>query len=230
MSDPTATTNMPPGGVVPQGPRPRYKRRMSNYLLDKKLQLRYVLVVTILSGLIAGSLGYLIYQQRHTASASIEQDLMALDAQFHDRQTDDLRQNIPAQMAADDRNDVLTMIGVGVGLVVILTGYLLIMTHKVAGPLFKISMYFDRMAEGRIGNVTPLRKGDMLQEFFQSFRDMHEALRARLVDDNEAMEKAIASLRESRNQADYRGEAHSKLDEELDLLEKHVAQRKKQLA
>jgi methyl-accepting chemotaxis protein len=203
---------------------------MSNYLLDKKLQLRYVLVVTILSGLIAGSLGYLIYQQRHTASASIEQDLMALDAQFHDRQTDDLRQNIPAQMAADDRNDVLTMIGVGVGLVVILTGYLLIMTHKVAGPLFKISMYFDRMAEGRIGNVTALRKGDMLQEFFQSFRDMHEALRARLVADNDAMEKALASLRESKNQADYRGEAHGKLDEELDLLDKHIAQRKKQLA
>jgi hypothetical protein len=223
-----AAPNVPP--AVPQGPRPRYKRRLSNYLLDKKLQLRYVLVVTILSGLIAGSLGYLIYQQRHTASESIEKDLMALDAQFHDRQTDDLRQNIPAQMAADDRNDVFTMIGVGFGLVVILTGYLLIMTHKVAGPIFKISMYFDRMADGRLGTVTALRKGDMLQEFFQSFRDMHEAMRARFIADNEGLEKAVATLRESRNQGDYRGEAHSKLDEELDLLAKHVAQRAKQLA
>ncbi len=225
MSD--ITPNVPP--AIAQGPRPRYKRRLSNYLLDKKLQLRYVLVVTILSGLIAGSLGYLIYQQRHTASESIEKDLMALDAQFHDRQTDDLRQNIPAQMAADDRNDVFTMIGVGFGLVVILTGYLLIMTHKVAGPIFKISMYFDRMAEGRLGNVTALRKGDMLQEFFQSFRDMHEAMRARFVADNTALEKALATLRESRSQSENR-EANGKLDEELDRLAKHIDQRAKQLA
>jgi len=223
-----AAPNVPP--AVPQGPRPRYKRRLSNYLLDKKLQLRYVLVVTILSGIIAGSLGYLIYQQRHTGSESIEKDLVELAAKFHDRQTDDLRENIPAQMAAEDRNDVFTMIGVGCGLVVILTGYLLIMTHKVAGPLFKISMYFDRMADGRVGVVTALRKGDMLQEFYQSFRDMHEAVRARFVDDNAAIEKALAALRESRNQGDYRGEAHGKLDEELDVLEKHVAQRSKQLA
>src|SRR5690242_4771574 len=69
------------GGDVPKpeggAPRPRYKRKLSNYLLDKKLQLRYVMFVTILSGAIAGSLGYLIYQQRHTASASIESDLAA---------------------------------------------------------------------------------------------------------------------------------------------------------
>ena len=60
------------GGDTPKGaggpPRTPYKRKMSNYLLDKKLQLRYVLLVTILSGIISGSLGYLIYQQRHSAS------------------------------------------------------------------------------------------------------------------------------------------------------------------
>ena len=32
-------------------------------------------------------------------------------------------------------------------------------------------MYFDRMAEGRIGNVTALRRGDMLQDFFGNFRE-----------------------------------------------------------
>ena len=56
------------GGDVPKGsdsgagkPRAPYKRKLSNYLLDKRLQLRYVLLVTILSGVISGSLGYLIY-------------------------------------------------------------------------------------------------------------------------------------------------------------------------
>ena len=72
MSD-IATTAAPGGG-----PRPKYKRKLSNYLLDKKLQLRYVLLVTILSGVIAGALGYLIYQQKRAASESIEKDLQAL--------------------------------------------------------------------------------------------------------------------------------------------------------
>ena len=40
------------GGDVPKGGgrrgRAPYKRKLSNYLLDKKLQLRYVLLVTIL--------------------------------------------------------------------------------------------------------------------------------------------------------------------------------------
>jgi hypothetical protein len=73
LSDPTAATGAP-SSPAPR-PRQHHKRKFSNYLLDKKLQLRYVLVVTILSGVIAGALGFLIYQQRRAASESIEKDL-----------------------------------------------------------------------------------------------------------------------------------------------------------
>src|SRR5689334_1893273 len=66
------------GGDVPSGKPPKYKRKLSNYLIDKGLQLRYILLVTILSGVIASSLGGLIYQQRHEASQSLENDLADL--------------------------------------------------------------------------------------------------------------------------------------------------------
>src|SRR5436190_2286966 len=122
------------------------------------------------------------------------------------------------------------MVVAGGALVVILSLFLVVMTHKVAGPLYKTSIYFDRMAEGRLGNVTPLRSGDMLQDFYTNFKDMHDVVRARAVADLDAIEKAMTALRESRNQGDYRGEAHSKLTEELDLLEQYVATRRKQLA
>lgn len=210
---------------APSAP-PRYKRRLSNFLLDKKLQLRYVLAVTLLSAVIAGSLGYLIYQQRHAASQSIEADLMALDAKFQDTQTEDLKQNIPAQMAAEDRNDALTMVGVGIGLAIILSGYLVIMTHKVAGPLYKVSMYFDRMAKGQLGKVTPLRSGDMLQDFYGNFCEMHDAVRARAIEDNDALAAAVDTLRATKDSGDYRGEARQALDDELDKLAAHVAARK----
>ena len=32
--------------------------------------------------------------------------------------------------------------------------------------LFEVSIYFDRMAEGRLGRVTALRRGDMLVDFY----------------------------------------------------------------
>ncbi len=227
MSDPTAATGGT--GSVPSGaPRPRYKRKLSNYLLDKKLQLRYVLFVTILSGVIAGALGYLIYQQKRAASESIERDLQALTQA--DSSQEDFQEHVASGLQSEDRALVYKMVGVGVGLVVILSLYLLIMTHKVAGPLYKVSMYFDRMAVGRLGVVTPLRAGDMLQDFYSTFHEMHDSIRAQAKKDASSLEEALTKLREAKNQADYRGEAQGKFDEALADLDKHLVDRKKQLA
>ena len=218
MSDPTAATS---------APRPIYRRKLSNYLLDKKLQLRYVLIVTILSGVIAGALGFMIYQQRRAASESIEKDLAALTQK--DTSQDQFQEQIASDLASEDQALVYKMVGVGIGLVVILSLYLILMTHKVAGPLFKVSMYFERMADGRLGVVTPLRKGDMLVDFFTSFKEMHDTVRGRAQEDVAAMDKATQALRAAQNQGDYRGEAHGKLTEALEALEKHVDDRKSKL-
>jgi hypothetical protein len=205
----------------PPPPRPQYKRRLSNYLLDKKLQLRYVLFVTLLSAIIAGALGYLIYVQRHSASTSIESDLTE---QFNTE-----LQGISNKLDAEDRMLIYKMIGVGFGLVIILSMYLTIMTHKVAGPLYKVSMYFDKMADGKLGRVTPLRQGDMLVDFYQSFSDMHHAVRARAQADADRLGELAGQLRATSNEADYRGEARSQLNEELDKLTAYVDKRKQNL-
>jgi methyl-accepting chemotaxis protein len=202
-----------PKNGTPQ--RPPYKRKLSNYLLDKRLQLRYVLFVTILSGIIAGALGYLIYSQSATASDSIAR---AMD----DPLFAEVKQTAIAELHSEDRILVYKMIGLGIGLIVILSAYLVIMTHKVAGPLYKVSMYFDRMAEGRLGNVTALRKGDMLQDFFGNFREMHEAVRKRMQTDVITLEGAVHALR-SKAGTDPR------MADALDAMDKHLTQRKKQL-
>ena len=189
------------GGDVPKGerrcagrPRTPYKRKLSNYLLDKKLQLRYVLLVTMLSGVISGSLGYLIYQQRHAASS--RSSATSRRSPQDDKSLEDFQEQVAAGMAAEDRALVYKMVGVGIGLVVILSLYLVIMTHKVAGPLYKVSMYFDRMAEGRLGNVTrAYDEGDMLQDFFGNFREMHDAVRTRSAADVITLESAAIALR-----------------------------------
>jgi hypothetical protein len=102
------------------------------------------------------------------------------------------------------------------------------MTHKVAGPLFKVSTYFEQMAEGRLGVVTPLRRGDMLQDFFGEFKVMHESLRTRAQADVAVMEQALTALRDARGEADAAG--RGTLEDALGGLDQHLAGRKKQLA
>jgi methyl-accepting chemotaxis protein len=215
LSDPTAATP----GLPRTAPRPKYKRKLSNYLLDKQLQLRYVLVVTILSGVIVAALGFLIYQQNRAASASIQEDLKVL---MQKSSPDGFQEEIASDLESGDRALVYKMALIGIGLVLVLSLYLLMMTHRVAGPLFKIGMYFERMAEGKLGKVTPLREGDMLQDFYATFKAMHESVRARALADADAMEAAAKKLRQ--------GAAGDKISGELEALEQHVAALKKQLA
>jgi len=165
-------------------------RKLSNYLLNKSLQLRYVAFVTVMSAVISGALGYLIWRQEADASAYI---LQAYDGDQVFSKDAELRGAISDRLQSGDDQLILTMAGAGLGLVVVLFLYLVVMTHKVAGPLYKVSRYFDEMADGKLGNVWALRKGDMLQDFYVKFMQMHDALKKRHKEDNEAMKKFIAA-------------------------------------
>lgn len=195
------------GGMPGNTPRPKYKRKLSNFLIDKKLQLRYVVVVVLISALIAGVLGYLIYQQERQASAALDAGLEAYGLG-----------EVAQDLAAKDSALIYKMIAVGVGLAAILALFLVIMTHKVAGPLFKVSMYFDRMAVGRLSVVTPLRDGDMLRDFFDTFKHMHDAVRERQTADVGQMASAIEGLRTQPGMASA-----------IATFEQHVAERQKLL-
>lgn len=47
------------------------------------------------------------------------------------------------------------------------------MTHRVAGPLYKVSLYLAKMRDGRYDKVYDLRKGDQLVSFYEHFRQAH---------------------------------------------------------
>ena len=196
-----------------------YRRKLSNYLLDKSLQLRYVAVVTALSAAIAGTLGYLIWRQEADASAHVLQAFDSLGME-----DPELRAEILEHTSTDDQNLVLTMAGAGLGFMAVLFLYLVVMTHKVAGPLYKVSRYFDEMAAGRLGKVHTLRKGDMLQDFYDKFRDMHESLREQQEEDTGIMSRFLAAC-------DAAGvEDGGALGHELTELRAHVERRRGALA
>jgi len=46
-------------------------------------------------------------------------------------------------------------------------------THRVAGPLFKVRLYFAKMRDGRFDTVYNLRRGDQLVQFYNHFKAAH---------------------------------------------------------
>jgi hypothetical protein len=176
-------SKLPKATAKNPGGKKAYKRRWSNYLLNKKLQLRYVAFVTVLSAIICGALGYLIYNQANQASSRILDSAGELSE--GDEDSKELYAAIDDRLKADDSGLIVKMSIIAVLLVVVLSLYLVVMTHKVAGPLYKVSNYFDKMAVGKLGEVWNLRKGDQLQDFYNAFKEMHDAVRKRAQEENE---------------------------------------------
>jgi hypothetical protein len=196
----------------------KHRRKLSNYLLDKSMQLRYVAFVTVISAVISGALGYLIWRQEADASSYV---LEAFDSFAADPE---LRGAISERLNSDDNKLIITMAGAGIGLVVVLFMYLVVMTHKVAGPLYKVSRYFDEMAVGKLGNVYALRKGDMLQDFYDKFREMHGAVRERHKEENATIKRFLAAVEASG------GAEGGALGREIDELKGYLAKREEAVA
>ncbi|MGZ5970413.1 MAG: HAMP domain-containing protein [Polyangiales bacterium] len=99
---------------------------------------------------------------------------------------------------ARQRNILLATVASALLLLVIIIGLAgIVITHKVAGPIFKMKKLLKDVGEGKLVVPGKLRKGDELVEFFDVFATMVEKLRVRqeveiqMVD--AAIEKAAAS-------------------------------------
>src|SRR4029079_13562491 len=166
--------------------RPAYKRKVKNYLLDVGLQLRYTAAIVIVAVALTIVLGHRIYRATQDTSKVI------LWTGLVDPATS---QELQSQFAQSDRTVLFGILGFGVILVVSIGGVGILLTHKVAGPLYKISSFFGRIRDNRLGPApAKLRKGDELQDFYLSFRDMHQAVRGRVEDDVRVLEGALAAI------------------------------------
>jgi hypothetical protein len=187
--------------------RPVYKRKVRNYLLDVGLQLRYTATIVVVAIFLTAGLGFKMYQATRDVSKVILWTSLVDPASADELQS---------QFANSDRVVLWGIVGFGVVLVLSIGAVGILITHKVAGPLYKIATFFGRVRDNRLG-PTPanLRKGDELQEFYGAFRDMHASLRSRAEDDVRVLGNVVAVLETS---PDARSPALSRaLDELRDL-------------
>src|SRR6476620_5750116 len=149
--------------------RPGYRRSWKNYLLNLRYQLKYTLTIVGISLVLTGGLGWVVMSKAHEASRVVQ--VRAMDP------TDELAQQLAAQFAHNDKVMMAVLLVFGLLLMLVLTAYGIVITHKVAGPLYKVSMHLDKLRDGKLSQVWPLRKGDELVDFVEHFKAAHDALR-----------------------------------------------------
>jgi hypothetical protein len=82
----------------------------------------------------------------------------------------------------------LSLLVLGIGLAGI------VVTHKVAGPIFKMKRLLSHVGDGHLRIRERLRKGDELHHFFSTFERMVDSLRQRQQEEINKLDAAICSL------------------------------------
>jgi|DewCreStandDraft_4_1066084.scaffolds.fasta_scaffold00847_43 methyl-accepting chemotaxis protein len=161
------------------GPVEQRRIRRRVFLVDRKFQLKYTAILVLVGVVVSAILGYFVIRLSRDAThlLNMDPDLMAEAAKF----------------------DTMALYYLG-GFVVIMAVFLFVwgiwITHQVAGPIFIISRYLRQLAEGSIPKTRPLRRGDQLQEFFETFGSMLGSMKQRNLEEAELLSKAAERMRE----------------------------------
>jgi hypothetical protein len=171
-------------------PAPKYRRKLRNYLIDVGLQIRYTAFIIMIAVFLTAVLGYKIYDATQDSSKII------LMTGLVDPATET---ELRAQFRSADRVVLFGVLGFGMVLVLSVAAAGIWITHKVAGPLFSIEGICARVRDNKLAPSLrqQLRRGDELQDFYSTFRDMYEALRTRADRDVQVLGEVIARLEQT---------------------------------
>ena len=86
--------------------------------------------------------------------------------------------SVRASIEANRKNLQLLLAGAGVSLVVLLALMGILITHRIVGPVHKMKRLLRRVSTGRLVIEERLRRGDELEDLFDTFLQMTYSLRA----------------------------------------------------
>jgi len=183
------------------------QRKLRNYLLDRRFQLKYTGMVLLVTVSVASGLGFMAYRFSQRQTEALTAQIAAqpdLDAQT----ASDLE-----EFAKQEDRAVRNAIIAGVlflTLVLGLTG--IVVTHRVVGPTYRMKRLFAHVGEGRFELSTGIRKGDELQELYHSFAEMVESLRDQRSEEIEQLEETLIKMEAAGVQSAYITELRAVLE------------------
>ncbi len=179
----------------------RYKRR--TYVVDRGFQFKYTMMITVFGTGIAALLGWFLYDsiRESTEIANMMAEFPELQMQIQER-------------------DAQKMLIIGLGVTAIclwLVIWGIVMTHRVAGPMFIMTRYVRQLGAGEYPSLRPLRKNDELREFFDAFKTMLDTLSDHDRKDLEEL-RAVAKKLDDLSARAAKGESNADLSRELRSL------------
>jgi nitrogen fixation/metabolism regulation signal transduction histidine kinase len=191
-------------------PAPKQKYRRKQYLLDRAFQLKYTIVIALIGAVIASFWGYMFF---HASKENSEHVLLSLKV---DPELQSLSEKVEEKLTGEDKKIVLMIGGFVLAVILSLGVWGIVVTHRIAGPIFIISRYVDQIAGGRYPDPRPLRQKDELKEFFTKFNGMLSAVKDREKADIIAIDKVIEAGRKALPKLS--GEAAAEFSAVLDML------------
>lgn len=159
------------------------------YLIDRGFQLKYTVLLALCGALISTLFGTLAYLAELDVHRSLTEELMRFGGAAAD-----------ATLVGGFFTESATTLLVLTVAVTLLMSFALalvgiLITHRVAGPIYVMSSYVGALAEGRYPQFRSLRRGDELKTFFDQFRAAIESLRRVEEADTVGIYNAVSELR-----------------------------------
>ncbi|MCX7957878.1 MAG: methyl-accepting chemotaxis protein [Deltaproteobacteria bacterium] len=162
--------------------------RRKQFLINRAFQIKYTVIIAVIGIIIAVLWGTLFYK----ASKENSQQMLLLVQM--DPNLSSMTDIIKDKLAAEDSKIMLYLIAFVIAIFLSLVIWGILITHRIAGPIFIISRYVDSISEGKIPETRPLRKKDELKEFFDKFSKMLDALKGRENDDIVVINDVLKTL------------------------------------
>ncbi len=186
----------------------RYKRKMTNMLVDSRFQLKYTLFLVLVSLAVFSVLGWLYYSERQTTTELMEIDANVgklleqggaapgIDAEYAKAFDADIEEDT----ASRDTRTSVAMLAAVAGLVLILMMAGIWLTHKVAGPLYALSRFMEAAQEGRWKDIRAFRKGDEFLYLAEQFQKLAGRIQERHKQELVSLLETAQSLSEGKSQ------------------------------
>ncbi len=170
------------------GPQ-KAKRRIRNLLIDSRFQLKWVVRVIFVITVIVAVMGYFLY--RTVADAT---DQLVAQQLGNAALGEQAFQAFMRRAEADKSITIIKLVAWLVALVVVVSGATIVLTHKVAGPVYKMRTIFRAVSGDNLHIGGRLRRGDELREAFDDFDEMLRRLRDQRRGDLETLTKIRDAL------------------------------------
>jgi HAMP domain-containing protein len=183
------------------------QRKLRNYLLDRRFQLKYTGMVLLVTVSVASGLGFMAYRFSQRQTEALTAQIAAqpdLDAQTASDLEEFAKQEDRAIRNAIIAGVLFLTVALG------LTG--IVVTHRVVGPTYRMKRLFAHVGKGRFELSTGIRKGDELQELYHSFAEMVESLRDQRSEEIEQLEETLIKMEAAGVQSAYITELRAVLE------------------